>query len=102
MGFFTSSFMNARREELFRSIRAVQYQLDGKNWRNGTVNSKEIIGNSVVLLVNIPCSGSSDEVTGIRILDENGAVAGSESISILRNESNSVLVRLSFALNEII
>ena len=76
MAFFTDKFLNDRREELLRSVDRFQYQLNGGAWQTGTVNSKEIIGTNVVVFVNVPNFGQADTITGVRVYDINGALAG--------------------------
>ena len=76
MAFFTDKFLNDRREELLRSVDRFQYQLNGGVWQTGTVNSKEIIGTNVVVFVNVPNFGQADTITGVRVYDINGALAG--------------------------
>ena len=73
MAFFTENFLNARREELLRSVCRFQYQLNGSTWRDGEINSKEVDGDAVVVFVNVPSSGAADTVTGVRVYDQNEA-----------------------------
>ena len=40
MAFFTENFLNARREELLRSVDRFQYQINNGTWRDGEVNDK--------------------------------------------------------------
>lgn len=89
MAFFTDKFLNDRREELLRSVDRFQYQLNGGAWQTGTVNSKEIIGTNVVVFVNVPNFGQADTITGVRVYDINGALAGQQSISLKRTSLNS-------------
>ena len=76
MAFFKESFLNARRAELLRSVCRFQYQLNGGTWKNGEINSKQILGTSVVVFVNVPSSGSADTITGVRVYDNNDNLAG--------------------------
>ena len=93
MAFFTDKFLNDRREELLRSVDRFQYQLNGGAWQTGTVNSKEIIGTNVVVFVNVPNFGQADTITGVRVYDINGALAGQQSISLKRTSLNVALLR---------
>ena len=93
MAFFTDKFLNDRREELLRSVDRFQYQLNGGAWQTGTVNSKDIIGTNVVVFVNVPNFGQADTITGVRVYDINGALAGQQSISLKRTSLNVALLR---------
>ena len=100
MAFFTDKFLNDRREELLRSVDRFQYQLNSGAWQTGTVNSKEIIGTNVVVFVNVPNFGQTDTITGVRVYDINGALAGKQSISLKRTSLNVALLRFTFPLIE--
>ncbi len=100
MAFFTDKFLNDRREELLRSVDRFQYQLNGGAWQTGTVNSKEIIGTNVVVFVNVPNFGQADTITGVRVYDINGALAGQQSISLKRTSLNVALLHFTFPLIE--
>lgn len=100
MAFFTDNFLNARRGELLRSVCRFQYQLNGGTWRDGEVNSKEIVGTDVVVFMNVPSFGVADTITAVRVYDNNDALAGQQSISLKRTSLNTALVRFTFPLIE--
>ena len=101
MAFFTDKFLNDRREELLRSVDRFQYQLNGGAWQTGTVNSKEIIGTNVVVFVNVPNFGQADTITGVRVYDINGALAGQQTDVCKADPSlNVALLRFTFPLIE--
>lgn len=100
MAFFTDTFLNNRREELLRSVERFQYQLNGKTWYDGSINSKEIDGTDVVVFVNVPSFGSADTITAVRVYDINGALAGQQTISLQRTSLNTALLRFTFPLIE--
>lgn len=100
MAFFKESFLNARRAELLRSVCRFQYQLNGGTWKNGEINSKQILGTSVVVFVNVPSSGSADTITGVRVYDNNDNLAGEQAISLQRSSANTALLRFTFPLIE--
>ncbi|MBO6298786.1 MAG: hypothetical protein J6N53_08055 [Lachnospiraceae bacterium] len=100
MAFFTTAFLNARRTELLNSVVRFQYQLNNSSWHDGTINSKEISGTDVVVFVNVPSSGGADTITGVRVYDNNGNLAGQQAISLSRSSLNSALVRFTFPLIE--
>lgn len=100
MAFFKESFLNARRAELLRSVCRFQYQLNGGTWKNGEINSKQILGTSVVVFVNVPSSGSADTITGVRVYDNYDNLAGEQAISLQRSSANTALLRFTFPLIE--
>lgn len=100
MSFFTDNFLNNRREELKRSVKKFQYQLNGSTWYDGTINSKEIVGTNVVVMVDAPSSGTKDTITGVRVFDMNNELAGQQAISLKRESINTGLLRFTFPLIE--
>lgn len=100
MAFFTQDFLNARRQELLRSVCRFQYQINNGSWYDGEINSKEVSGVNVVVFVAVPSSGNADTITGVRVYDQNNALAGSQSISLRRSSLNSALLRFTFPLTE--
>lgn len=100
MAFFTQNFLNARRQELLRSVCRFQYQVNNGSWYDGEINSKEVSGINVVVFVAVPSSGNADTITGVRVYDQNNALAGSQSISLRRSSLNSALLRFTFPLIE--
>ena len=99
MAFFTDSFLNTRRDELLRSVYRFQYCINGV-WRDGDINSKKIEGTAVVVFVSIPSFNQSDTITGVRVYDRNGDLAGQKSITLKRDVLNTALLRFIFPLVE--
>ena len=97
--FFTESFLNARRQELLRSVVRFQYQIGGV-WRDGEINDKQVIGTNVVVFVNVPSFGVNDRITAVRVLDRNDSLAGQQTINLIRGSLNSALIRFVFPLIE--
>lgn len=100
MAFFTQSFLNTCRNSLLGRLVRFQYQRNGTTWYDGEVNSKQIIGTSVVVYVYVPSYGVSDTITGVRVYDSNDDLAGEQSVSLVRDSLNSGLLRFSFPLIE--
>lgn len=100
MAFWKDTFLNARRAELLRSVKRFQYQRNGGTWYDGEINSKEVIGDSVVVFVNVPSFGVADTITGVRVYDNNNNLAGEQSISLVRDSLNTGLLRFTFPLIE--
>ena len=100
MAFFKKSFLDARRGELLRAVSRFQYQLNNGSWHNGEINSKQIIGENVVVFVNVPSSGAADTITGVRVYDNNDALAGEQTVSLRRSSLTTALLRFTFPLIE--
>jgi hypothetical protein len=100
MAFFTENFLNNRREEFLRSVVKFQYQTNNSEWNDGTINSKEIVGTDIIAFVNAPSSGVADTITGVRVYDKNGKLAGEQSISLEREDGNPALLRFTFPIVE--
>lgn len=100
MAFFTEDFLNARRADLLRSVQRFQYQINGDSWRDGEINSKSVVGNAVMVFVNVPSSGAADTITGVRVYDNNDKLAGQQAVSVKRTSVNAALLRFVFPLTE--
>ena len=100
MAFFTDSFLNARRRELLQAVDSFKYQLNNTTWYQGTIESKEILGEDIVIFAAVPSSGAADVVTGVRIYDQYGNLAGAQNIHLERTSLNVAVVRFTFPLVE--
>lgn len=49
---------------------------------------------------DVPNFGQADTITGVRVYDINGALAGQQSISLKRTSLNVALLRFTFPLIE--
>lgn len=101
MAFFTDTWMNARRNEILRSVCRFQYQINNGSWFDGEINSKEVVDTAVAVFVAVPSSGNDDTVTGVRVYDQNDVLAGSQSVALKRSSLNSALLRFTFPLVEV-
>lgn len=101
MAFFTDTWMNARRNEILRSVCRFQYQINNGSWSDGEINSKEVVGTSVVVFVAVPSSGNDDTITGVRVYDQNDTLAGNQSVNLKRSSLNSALLRFTFPFTEV-
>lgn len=100
MAFFSNEFLNRRRQELLNDLGKFQYQVNGSSWQDGTVNSADVVGNSVVVYAHAPASGKEDTITGVRIYDRAGRIAVQGTVSLKRNRRNSALLKIEMPLNE--
>ena len=101
MAFFTDDYLNARRQDLLRSVQGFQYQINNGSWRDGEINSKSVLGNAAIIFANVPSSGGADTITGVRILDNNGKIAGQQAVNVQRHSANATLIRFTFPLTEV-
>jgi hypothetical protein len=102
MSFYTSNFLSKRRGELLRAIGRFEYQLNNGAWRqDATINEKKIENDAVVCYVSIPnTAAAADVITGARVYDANGVLAGSQTISLSRTSTQTGLLRFEFPLVE--
>lgn len=100
MAFFTEEYLNKRRKEILNSVEKVQYQINNSSWHDGTINDKTIDGSNVIIFMDAPSSGQADTITGVRVYDNYGHLAGQQTISLKRNSISSALIRFTFSLEE--
>ena len=102
MSFYTSNFLNKRRAELCRAIGRFEYQLNNGAWRqDATLNEKTIENDTVVCYVSIPnTAAAADVITGARVYDANGVLAGTQTLSLSRASTQTGLLRFEFPLVE--
>lgn len=101
MPFFTTNFLNARRQQWLDQIAKAQYRIGG-TWYDGAITSRQVSGNSVVIMVSVtdPVSTTSTIVES-RLIDNGGNVAGSRTENIVKNVNQGVLLKYEFPINEV-
>ncbi len=101
MGFFSNDFLADRRKQWMDSIVKFQYQVGG-TWYDAVINKKLVEGTKVKFTVHIPnVPASAHTITGLRITDVKGAIAGSQSISLERTSTQGVLATFEFPIQEV-
>ncbi len=101
MGFFSNDFLADRRAQWMNSIVSFQYQVSG-TWYDAVINSKQVSGTKVMFTVHIPnIPESAHRITGLRIIDIKGTVAGSQEISLERTSTQGVLANFEFPIQEV-
>lgn len=101
MGFFSNEYLADRRKQWMDSIVKFQYQVSG-TWYDAVINSKSVVGNVVKFTVHIPnVPATSHTVTGLRIIDTKGTVAGSQQTSVERSASQGILATFDFPIQEV-
>lgn len=99
MSFWSTDFMNARREQWMSSLGKLQYRV-ANTWIEATINSKTISGNKIVIVASFPRIESSQTITAMRILDSDGNQAGYQEISVVRAAGQGILVKFELPIYE--
>lgn len=99
MAFWTDDFLDKIREHWLNRIDKIQYYAGG-TWYDAQITSKEIDGDSLVILSQTTDS-SALTITQVRLVDTGGDVAGSITESITKTASQGVITRWEFPLYEI-
>lgn len=100
MAFWTSSYLSKLRDRIRASIAKVQYKV-GSTWYDAKVNQVTVSGTNVLLLVSVPNSGTQQTITGVRIYDTAGELAGEQTCNIKRTSSQNLLLKFEFPLTEV-
>ncbi len=100
MAFWTSTYLAKLRERVRRSIAKVQCKV-GSTWYDATINKLNVSGNQVQLFVSVPSNGSAQTITGVRIYDSGGDLAGEQTCSITRTGTQNLLLKFEFPLTEV-
>ncbi len=100
--FWQESFLKARRQQLLNAIGKFQFRISSV-WYDAEVNDKEIddAQGAVVVYVNMPHVGeTADTITGVRLFDSNGILAGQQDVNVKRAVNQTALFRFVFPLVE--
>ncbi len=100
MSFWQGVFLSKRQQSLKREIAQVQYQAGG-NWHRGVINSKIVQAAALTVLINLPALETDNVITGVRVYDSEGDLAGQQNLSIVRTAGQSAALRLIFHLQEV-
>lgn len=98
--FWKNKFMDERRSQWLRALDKFQYQVKGQ-WYDAVVNKKGITGNTLEVIVSFPHEPpGSQTITGVRIMDVTGNIAGEEKIEVARTATQGVLTKFEFPIYE--
>ena len=100
MGFFTNAFMGAQRTAVKNKIAKMQYEYDG-TWADAYLSSVDIEETAVVARASIEPTAEVGEITGIRLLDSEDTVIGSEEIIIPTSMTRSKLIVFRCPIQEV-
>lgn len=97
--FWSDTFMSKLRTEWLRRIAKAQYKA-GSTWYDAVITEKKI--ESDTLFVTIVTQDTLNlTITGLRLIDTGGDVAGEQSDSITKKDTQGVLLQFSFPLYEV-
>ena len=101
MAYFSDTFIGNRRQQWLRSISAVEAQV-GTTWHRGTINKKEIEGDTLLITATFPTLDSTAcTVTATRIIDVRGEVAAFQQRVIEKNSGQGLMVKLTIPIYEV-
>ena len=99
MAFWSDDFLDKIRNIWLKKINKIQYYAGG-TWYDAEITSKEIDGDSLVILSQTTDSAALT-ITSVRLVDTSGDVAGQISENITKTASQGVITRWEFPLYEI-
>ncbi|MBQ6208112.1 MAG: hypothetical protein IJK52_13635 [Oscillospiraceae bacterium] len=99
MAFWTEKFMGKMRTEWLRRLEKIQYYAGGK-WYDAVITDKAIEGDTLKIWSQTMDSESLT-ITGLRILDTSGDVAGQISENLVKTSTQGVVTLWEFPLYEI-
>lgn len=99
MAFWTDTFMDKMRTEWLRRIAKIQYYA-GSTWYDAVITDKSIDGDTMKI-TSVTNDSLALTITGIRLIDTAGEVAGSITESIVKAASQGVITVWEFPLYEL-
>lgn len=96
--FWSQTFMAKMRAEWLRRIVKAQYKA-GVTWYDAVITEKKIEGDTLFVTI-VTQDSLSLTITGLRLIDTGGEVAGEQSDSITKKDTQGVLLQFSFPLYE--
>lgn len=101
MGYFYNTFMGNRRNQWLRSIHAVEVQTGG-SWHRGTINKKNIEGDTINILATFPTLDSvACTIDASRLIDTRGEVAAYQQRTINKVEGQGTMIKLMIPIYEV-
>lgn len=97
--FWKEMFLAKIRLEWLRRIAKFQYKA-GDQWYDAVVTDKTIVGNTMKI-TTVTTDSLTMTITGIRVFDTGGDLAGEISESITKNSTQGLLTLWEFPLYEI-
>ncbi len=98
--FWKNEFLAKRRAEWLRSLDRFQYLTNGE-WKDAVITEKRVEGNAIKITTVTNDDASAANITGVRVLDRDGIVAGQLTENIEKKATQGVLTLWEFPLYEI-
>jgi hypothetical protein len=100
MAFWKDEFVKKRRIEWMKSIYSIEAKV-GATYYRGTIQKKEIVGDTVVIQSVFSSLGSGTvTITSVRVIDVDGIVAGEQAENITKLEPQGVIFKFEFPIRE--
>ncbi len=99
MAFWKDAFLAKIRTDWLRRIEKIQYYAEG-TWRDELITEKSIVGNTLKVTSQTTDSAALT-ITSVRLIDNDGDVAGQISESITKLATQGVITLWEFPLYEI-
>lgn len=100
MSFWSTEFMNDRRQQFLNALVKFQYRVNNV-WYDATINTKRINGTAVEVIVSFPRTATGKQtITAVRIIDVTGKQCGYQEISVVRATNQGVLAKFEFPIYE--
>lgn len=100
MAFYTSNFLNKRRNWWMKNIAKVE-ALVGSAWSPGTIQKKALEGDKIVIHAVFPdLTTFACTITSLRVIDVDGELAAQKSESITKAAGQGVLIKLELPITE--
>ena len=99
MAFWKDAFLEKIRKDWLRRIEKIQYYAGG-TWYDETITEKTIVGNTLKITSQTTDSAALT-ITSVRLIDNDGDVAGQISESITKLATQGVITLWEFPLYEI-
>ena len=101
MAYFIEGFMGHRRQQWLRSIHAVEVQVGG-TWHRGSINQKEIDGDTLVIKATFPSLDSvACTITASQIIDVRGEIAAYQQRTIQKNAGQGTMIKITIPIYEV-
>lgn len=96
--FWNQDFLKYSGNSVINTISGCQYQKN-KIWDNAVIKSKIMQDNAWIITIEIP-SDVNGTITGIRLLYNNGAIAGEKTENIAKKSGSSMIIKIKIKLQE--
>lgn len=101
MAYYNDDFIKHRRKQWLRSLVYVEAEVSGK-WYRGTINKKEIEGDTLVIIATFPQLDSmACTITATRLIDIRGEEAAYKSRKITKLSDQGTMIKITTPIYEV-